>query len=149
MASLTRAQALSHYRRVLRESRRTIPHRRAYRYVYEDILRNMFRDTTIPYSPSRFENTVMLIRMARLVSGNERRLLKNIIDIGWNRQIRGRERLPKGYGKIVERSLFKKLYADYETTMKLVSETMDVYLPDKAQYYERTHSWFGRRRKQN
>ncbi|KAK9235582.1 hypothetical protein V1525DRAFT_409499 [Lipomyces kononenkoae] len=146
MASLPRSQALSHYRRVLRESRRTIPYRRAYRYVYEDVLRNMFRDTTIPYSPSRFENTVTLIRMARLVRGNERRLLKNIIDIGWNRQIRGREKLPKGYGKLAERALFKKLYEDYDTTMTLVSETMDVYLPDKAKYYERTHSWLGRKK---
>jgi hypothetical protein len=56
-------------------------------------------------------------------------------------------RLPKGYGKLVERSLFKKLYADYDITMKMVSETMDVYLPDNVKYYERTHSWFGRKRK--
>ncbi|KAK9386364.1 hypothetical protein V1515DRAFT_605304 [Lipomyces mesembrius] len=147
MPPLPRAQALSLYRRVLRESRSTIPSRRAYRYVYEDILRNMFRDSTIPYSPSRFENTVTLIRMARLVMGNERRLLKNVIDIGWNRQMRANEKLPKGYGKLVERSLFRKLYADYDITMKMVSETMDVYLPDNVKYYERTHSWFGRKRK--
>ncbi|KAJ8099413.1 hypothetical protein POJ06DRAFT_256907 [Lipomyces tetrasporus] len=146
MAPIPRAQALSLYRRLLREARRTIPHRRSYRYVYEDVLRNMIRDETIPYRASRFENTVTFIRMARLMRGNERRLLKNIIDIGWNRQMRAKDKLPKGYGKSAERSLFRKLYTDYDLTMKMVSESLDVYLPDNSKYYERTHSWFGRKR---
>ncbi|KAK7203205.1 hypothetical protein BZA70DRAFT_284115 [Myxozyma melibiosi] len=133
------------YRALQRSMLKVISRRRRgpLKHVARSLLRNMFRppnnntsaqSSRLPYSDSRFRNTLQFLDAAGRYTGLERNVLFSVLHVGWARYFEHR-RVSRRRLNGDEANLAENKYADFDLTMQLLGESMDMYLPTTARDY--------------
>ncbi|KAK9469772.1 hypothetical protein V1512DRAFT_256984 [Lipomyces arxii] len=128
--SLSVPEVLSLYRQVYRIAVKSFSRRGPASYQILDVMRNMFKDKSRVYDPVRFTNTLDMLRLVNTQS-RAAKMCKNILRVIYHRQFRFERGRPRGYNKAVESAMYDNMYRDYNLTVRMAAESLNVYLPYK------------------